>query len=58
MGGRVGFFVEWADHIETEGGTLEERPRGYRELLGEMAICEEDLKGAELKHHHDLAKIA
>ena len=57
MGGRVGFFVEWAD-IETEICTLEERRLECRELLGEMAIYEEDLNGAELKHYHDLASIA
>ena len=58
MGGRVGLFVEWADYIETEGGTLDEQRLEYRELLGEMAIYEEDLNGAELKHYNDLATIA
>ena len=46
LGGRVGLFVEWADRLE------------YRELLGEMAIYEEDLNGAELKHYNDLTTIA
>ena len=58
MGGRIGLFVEWADYIETEGGTLEEKRLEYRELLGEMAIHEEDLNGAELKHYNDLTTIA
>ena len=44
MGGRIGLFVEGADYIETEGGTLEEKRLEYRELLGEMAIYEEDLQ--------------
>ena len=30
MGGRIGLFVEWADCIETEGGTLEEKRLEYR----------------------------
>ena len=54
FGGRIGLFVEWADCIETEGGTLEEKRLEYRELLGEMAIYEEDLNGAELEHCTDL----
>ena len=58
MGGRIGLFVEWADYIETEGCTLEEKRLEYRELLGEMAIYEEDLQGAELKHYTDLTTIA
>ena len=58
LGGRIGLFVEWADCIETGGGTLEEKRLEYRELLGEMAIYEEDLNGAELKHYHDLTTIA
>ena len=29
MGGRIGLFVEWADNIETEGGTLEEKRLEY-----------------------------
>ena len=58
MGSRVGLFVEWTDNIETEGGTLEEQRLEYRELLGEMAIFEEDLNGAELKHYNDLAAVA
>ena len=58
LGGRIGLFVEWADCIETGGGTLEERRLEYRELLGEMAIYEEDLNGAELKHYNDLTTIA
>ena len=33
LGGRIGLFVEWADYIETEGGTLEEQRLEYRELL-------------------------
>ena len=58
LGGRIGLFVEWADYIETEGGTLEEKRLEYRELLGEMAIYEEDLNGAELKQYTDLTTIA
>ena len=58
MGGRIGLFVEWPDYIETEGSTLEEKRLEYRELLGEMAIYEEDLTGAELKHYTDLTTIA
>ena len=58
VGGRVGPFVEWADFIETEGGTLEEQRLEYRELLGEMAIYEEDLNGAKLEHSNGLATIA
>ena len=50
--------MEWADYIETEGGTLEEKRLEYRELLGEMAIYEEDLNGAELKQYTDLTTIA
>ena len=46
-----------ADSIETEGDTLEEHRLEYRELLGEMAIYEEDLHGAELKYYNDLATI-
>ena len=30
----------------------------YRELLGEMAIFEEDLNGAAMKHYTDLTTIA
>ena len=58
LGGRVGLFVEWADCIETGGGTLEERRLEYRELLGEMAIYEEDLNGTVLKQYTDLTTIA
>ena len=58
MGGRFGLFAGWADYIETEGGTMEEKRLEYRELLGEMAIYEEDLNGAELKHCNDLTTIA
>ena len=58
LGGRVGLFVEWADCIETGGGTLEEKRLEYRELLGEMAIYEEDLNGAELEQYTDLTTIA
>ena len=58
LGGRIGLFVEWADCIETGGSTLEEKRLEYRELLGEMAIYEEDLNGAELKHYNDLTTIA
>ena len=58
LGGRIGLFVEWADCIETEGSTLEEKRLEYRELLGEMAIFEEDLNGAELEHYTDLTTIA
>ena len=58
IGGRIGLFVEWTDYIETEGGTLEEQRLEYREFLGEMAIYEEDLNGAELKHYNDLTTIA
>ena len=55
---RVGLFVEWADCIETRGGTLEEKRLEYRELLGEMAKNEEDLNGAELEQCSDLTTIA
>ena len=48
MGGRVGLFVEWADCIETEGGTLGEQRLGY----------EEDLNRDELKNYNELATIA
>ena len=58
MGGRVGLLVEWAERIETEGGTLEQRRLEFRDLLGEMAIFVEDLNGAEWKHDHELAAIA
>ena len=58
LGGRIGLFVEWADYIETEGGTLEEKRLEYGELLGEMAIYEEDLNGAELGRCTDLTTIA
>ena len=58
LGGRIGLFVEWADYIETKRGTLEEKRLEYRELLGEMAIYEEDLNGAELKQYTDLTTIA
>ena len=58
LGGRIGLFVEWAGCIETGGGTLEEKRLEYRELLGEMAIYEEELNGAELKHYNDLTTIA
>ena len=58
LGGRIGLFVEWADCIETGGGTLEEKRLEYRKLLGEMAIYEEDLNGAVLKHYNDLTTIA
>ena len=57
MGGRIGLFVEWADYNETEGCALEEKRLGYRELLGEMAIHEEDPNAAELKHYTDLTTI-
>ena len=46
-----------AYYIETEGGTLEEQRLEYRELLGEMAMYEEDLDGAELEHYNDLTTI-
>ena len=36
IGGRIGFFVEWADSIESEGNNSVERRFEYRELLGEM----------------------
>ena len=58
LGGRIGLFVEWADHIETEGGTMEEQRLEYRELLGDMAVNEEDLNGAELECYSDLTTIA
>ena len=58
IGGRIGLFVEWADYIETEGGTLEEQRLEYRELLGEMAVYEEDLNEAELKYYNDLTTLA
>ena len=57
LGGRIGLFVEWADYIETEAGTLEEQRLEYRELLGEMAIFEEALNGAELEWYSDLTTI-
>ena len=44
MGGRIGLFVEWADYIETEGSTLEEKRLEYRELLGEG-----DVRGGSLR---------
>ena len=44
MGGRVGLFVEWAEYIETEGGTLEEQRLEHRELLGKMAVFEEEVE--------------
>ena len=50
--------MEWTDFTETEEGTLEEQRLEYKELLGEMAIYEEDLNGAELKHYNDLTTIA
>ena len=37
---------------------LEEKRLEYRELLGEMAIYEEDLNGAELEQYTDLTAIA
>ena len=55
VGGWIGLFAEWADYIETEGGTLEEKRLEYREL--EMAMYEEALNGAELKHYNDLTTI-
>ena len=56
MGGRVGLFGEWGRlHRNC---LLEEQRLEYRELLGEMAIYEEDLNGAELKHYNNLATIA
>ena len=58
IGGRIALFVEWTDFTETEEGTLEEQRLEYKELLGEMAIYEEDLNGAELKHYNDLTTIA
>ena len=47
LGGRVGLFVEWADCIETEGGTLGEQRLGY----------EEDFNRDELKNNNELATI-
>ena len=58
MGGRIGLFVEWADYIETEWCTLEEKRLEHRNFLGEIAKYEEDLSGAEQKHHTDLTTIA
>ena len=57
LGHRIGLFVEWADNIETEGGTLEEQRLEYRELLGDLAIYEEELNGAELECYSDLTTI-
>ena len=34
MSGRIGLFVEWADCIETEGGTLEEKRLEYKGAPG------------------------
>ena len=50
LGGRIGLFVEWAD--------CEEKRLEYRELLGEIAIYEEDVNGAELEHYTDLKTVA
>ena len=58
IGGRNGLFVEWADYIESGGGSLEEQRLECRELLGEMAKNEQDLDGAKLKHYRDLTTIA
>ena len=47
MVGRIGFFVEWADSIESEGNNSEERRFEFKELLGEMSIYEDDLNASQ-----------
>ena len=33
IGARIGFFVQWADSIDSERSNLEKRRSEYRELL-------------------------
>ena len=58
IGGRIGFFVEWAESIESEGKNSDERRFEYRELLSEMSIHEDDLNASERKQFNQRGILA